>query len=73
MIRTGLAEMFPKSSEYLGIEHVIPGGSFIEGSWITSVIPSAVLSDFFLDSDILMILNPGILQRTFVKCQVSIN
>ncbi|GJJ69931.1 hypothetical protein EMPS_02280 [Entomortierella parvispora] len=30
MIRTGLAEMFPKSSEYLGIEHVIPGGSFIE-------------------------------------------
>ncbi|KAG0275131.1 hypothetical protein BGZ95_009149 [Linnemannia exigua] len=30
MIRTGLAEMFPKSSEYLGIEPVIPGGSFIE-------------------------------------------
>ncbi|KAF9360600.1 hypothetical protein BGX26_008585 [Mortierella sp. AD094] len=30
MIRTGLAEMFPKSSEYLGIDPVLPGGSFIE-------------------------------------------
>ncbi|KAF9437890.1 hypothetical protein BGZ76_010672 [Entomortierella beljakovae] len=30
MIRTGLAEMFPKSSEYLGIDPVTPGGSFIE-------------------------------------------
>ncbi|KAG0078998.1 hypothetical protein BGZ90_003802 [Linnemannia elongata] len=30
MIRTGLAEMFPKSSEYLGIELVLPGGSYIE-------------------------------------------
>ncbi|KAF9574066.1 hypothetical protein EC968_007458 [Mortierella alpina] len=31
MTRTGLDEMFPKSSEYLGIDPVIPGGSFIEG------------------------------------------
>ncbi|KAI1320524.1 hypothetical protein EDD11_000486 [Mortierella claussenii] len=31
MIRTGLAEMFPKSAEYLGIDPVIPGGSFLEG------------------------------------------
>ncbi|KAI1315065.1 hypothetical protein EDD11_001358 [Mortierella claussenii] len=30
MIRTGLAEMFPKSSEYLGIDPILPGGSFIE-------------------------------------------
>ncbi|KAF9930843.1 hypothetical protein FBU30_011210 [Linnemannia zychae] len=30
MIRTGLAEMFPKSSECLGIEPVLAGGSFIE-------------------------------------------
>ncbi|KAF9303652.1 hypothetical protein BGZ74_003309 [Mortierella antarctica] len=30
MIRTGLAEMFPKSSEYLGIDPVIPGASFLE-------------------------------------------
>ncbi|KAF9164315.1 hypothetical protein DFQ26_001598 [Actinomortierella ambigua] len=30
MIRTGLAQMFPKSSEYIGIEPVIPGGSFME-------------------------------------------
>ncbi|KAF8940441.1 hypothetical protein BGZ58_006435 [Dissophora ornata] len=30
MIRTGLAEMFPKSSEYLGIDPVHPGGSFLE-------------------------------------------
>ncbi|KAG0001138.1 hypothetical protein BGZ79_005052 [Entomortierella chlamydospora] len=30
MKRTGLAEMFPKSSEYLGIDSVRPGGSFIE-------------------------------------------
>ncbi|KAF9962256.1 hypothetical protein BGZ72_008391 [Mortierella alpina] len=30
MTRTGLDEMFPKSSEYLGIDPVIPGGSFIE-------------------------------------------
>lgn len=32
MIRTGLAEMFPKSSEYLGIDPVIPGASFLEGT-----------------------------------------
>ncbi|CAO3564168.1 unnamed protein product [Mortierella alpina] len=31
MIRTGLDEMFSKSSEFLGIEPVIPGGNFIEG------------------------------------------
>ncbi|KAG0231143.1 hypothetical protein BGW42_000494 [Actinomortierella wolfii] len=30
MIRTGLAQMFPKSSEYIGIESVIPGGNFME-------------------------------------------
>ncbi|KAG0050983.1 hypothetical protein BGZ83_004234 [Gryganskiella cystojenkinii] len=30
MVRTGLDEMFPKSSEYLGFEPVMPGGSFIE-------------------------------------------
>ncbi|ORY97115.1 hypothetical protein BCR41DRAFT_364506 [Lobosporangium transversale] len=30
MIQTGLAEMFPKSSEFLGIDPVIAGGSFIE-------------------------------------------
>ncbi|ORZ05670.1 hypothetical protein BCR41DRAFT_361514 [Lobosporangium transversale] len=30
MIRTGLAEMFPKSSEYLGIELILPRGSLIE-------------------------------------------
>ncbi|KAF9428837.1 hypothetical protein BGZ94_000844 [Podila epigama] len=30
MIRTGLAEMFPKSSEHLGIDPVIPGSSFLE-------------------------------------------
>ncbi|KAF8940027.1 hypothetical protein BGZ47_007908 [Haplosporangium gracile] len=29
-VMTGLAEMFPKSSEYLGIELVLPGGSYIE-------------------------------------------
>jgi len=32
MIRTGLAEMFPKSSEYLDIGPVIPGASFLEGT-----------------------------------------
>ncbi|KAF9988516.1 hypothetical protein BGZ65_001978 [Modicella reniformis] len=30
MNRTGLAEMFPKSSEYLGFEPILQGGSFIE-------------------------------------------
>ncbi|KAF9110386.1 hypothetical protein BGX27_006438 [Mortierella sp. AM989] len=30
MNRTGLADMFPKSSEYLGIDPGPPGGSFIE-------------------------------------------
>ncbi|KAF9958543.1 hypothetical protein BGZ72_000212 [Mortierella alpina] len=31
MIRTGLVEMFPKSSEHLGIDPIVPGGSFLEG------------------------------------------
>jgi len=31
MIRTGLAEMFPKSSEHLGIEPILQRGSFMEG------------------------------------------
>ncbi|KAF9361227.1 hypothetical protein BGX34_007272 [Mortierella sp. NVP85] len=30
MIRTGLAEMFPKSSEHLGIEPILQRGSFME-------------------------------------------
>ncbi|KAF9581510.1 hypothetical protein BGW38_001444 [Lunasporangiospora selenospora] len=30
MIRSGLAEMFPKSSEYLGIDPVVHGGGFLE-------------------------------------------
>ncbi|KAI8596115.1 hypothetical protein EDD21DRAFT_15154 [Dissophora ornata] len=30
MIRTGLAKMFPKSSEYLGIDPIPPGGGLIE-------------------------------------------
>ncbi|KAG0256531.1 hypothetical protein BG011_004453 [Mortierella polycephala] len=33
MIRTGLIEMFPKSSEYLGIERVIPGGNFLQSHY----------------------------------------
>ncbi|KAF8933331.1 hypothetical protein BGZ58_006430 [Dissophora ornata] len=32
MIRTGLAKMFPKSSEYLGIDPIPPGGGLIEGN-----------------------------------------
>ncbi|KAG0207131.1 hypothetical protein BGX28_001562 [Mortierella sp. GBA30] len=31
MIRTGLVDMFPKSAEHLGIDPVVPGGSFLEG------------------------------------------
>jgi hypothetical protein len=38
MIRTGLAEMFPKSSEYLGIELVLPGGSYIEGTVVVKAL-----------------------------------
>ncbi|KAK3818772.1 MAG: hypothetical protein J3Q66DRAFT_338441 [Benniella sp.] len=30
MVRTGLAEMFPKSSEHLGIEPILQRGSFME-------------------------------------------
>ncbi|KAF9333770.1 hypothetical protein BG006_003179 [Podila minutissima] len=33
MIRTGLVEMFPKSSEHLGIDPVIAGASFLEGTY----------------------------------------
>jgi hypothetical protein len=31
MNRTGLAEMFPKASEYLGVDPVMTSGSFMEG------------------------------------------
>ncbi|KAG0330362.1 hypothetical protein BGZ99_004732 [Dissophora globulifera] len=35
MIRMGLAGMFPKSAEYLGIDPILPGGSFLEGRFLS--------------------------------------
>lgn len=69
MNRTGLAEMFPKASEHLGVDPVMTSGSFMEGKGDISAI---LFKNFtYMKKSVINVSPPFYEQLTFVKCLVS--